>query len=155
MKCIKCGEAKEAEFCPSSLRRSDYVCKTCRNEITELWKTENPERWRKYQRKYSRMYMRNHPEVNRRNFRKWYKNNADKQYERRVAYIRADPQRHRAQWQALMAYPEAQVCEIDGCDTLGERHHGDYSRPYEIRWLCKKHHKELHRKYKTEVGTLA
>lgn len=37
-----------------------------------------------------------------------------------------------------------QVCEK--CNTIGEAHHSDYSKPLEVRWLCRKHHMELHRK---------
>lgn len=29
-----------------------------------------------------------------------------------------------------------------------QAHHNDYSKPLEVLWLCKKHHMELHRKYK-------
>lgn len=36
------------------------------------------------------------------------------------------------------------------CEVCGERrvdaHHTDYSKPLEVRWLCRKHHMELHRK---------
>lgn len=41
-------------------------------------------------------------------------------------------------------FSESKSCEIDGCDNPGERHHDDYSKPLEIRWLCRKHHALLH-----------
>jgi hypothetical protein len=34
-------------------------------------------------------------------------------------------------------------CEI--CDVPGEAHHEDYSRPLDVRWLCRMHHMWLHR----------
>lgn len=37
-----------------------------------------------------------------------------------------------------------QECEV--CGGHAEAHHDDYSRPLEVRWLCKTHHMELHRK---------
>lgn len=38
-----------------------------------------------------------------------------------------------------------QLCEV--CSSvLSEAHHSDYSKPLEIRWLCRKHHRELHKK---------
>jgi len=37
-------------------------------------------------------------------------------------------------------------CEVEGCIGLGERHHDDYSKPLEIRFLCNKHHREHHDK---------
>lgn len=36
-----------------------------------------------------------------------------------------------------------QPCEI--CGELAQMHHEDYSKPLEIKWLCRKHHLELHR----------
>ncbi len=41
-------------------------------------------------------------------------------------------------------YPKRQVCSLDGCNQMGERHHPDYSNPSLIIWLCPKHHRELH-----------
>ncbi len=30
------------------------------------------------------------------------------------------------------------------CKKQGETHHPDYDKPYEIIWLCRKHHKDVH-----------
>lgn len=37
-------------------------------------------------------------------------------------------------------------CEIVNCSQLGEKHHEDYSKPLEVRFLCINHHRELHAK---------
>lgn len=39
-----------------------------------------------------------------------------------------------------------QPCEI--CSTIErvEAHHDDYTKPLKVRWMCKKHHLEYHRK---------
>lgn len=37
-------------------------------------------------------------------------------------------------------------CEVCG-DKKTEGHHHDYSKPLDVRWLCTKHHMEIHRKY--------
>lgn len=34
-------------------------------------------------------------------------------------------------------------CEV--CGKKAEAHHPDYSRPLEVRWLCKGHHEDVHR----------
>lgn len=36
-----------------------------------------------------------------------------------------------------------QPCEVCG-STKSEAHHDDYSRPLDVRWLCKLHHEEAH-----------
>ena len=33
-------------------------------------------------------------------------------------------------------------CEV--CEGLAEKHHDDYTKPLEVRWLCREHHLELH-----------
>lgn len=39
---------------------------------------------------------------------------------------------------------ERQPCEICGDDN-GEGHHPDYNRPLEVHWLCRKHHRQIHK----------
>lgn len=36
-------------------------------------------------------------------------------------------------------------CEVCGTRALVEGHHEDYARPLVVRWLCRKHHADLHR----------
>ena len=38
-------------------------------------------------------------------------------------------------------------CEVCGSKN-SERHHDDYDNPRDVRWFCRKHHLELHRKMK-------
>lgn len=53
---------------------------------------------------------------------------------------------HNAVHRALKAGKlKRQSCEVCGCSDV-EGHHDDYSKPLEVRWLCKKHHAEVHRK---------
>ena len=40
-------------------------------------------------------------------------------------------------------------CEVCG-DVKGDAHHDDYTKPLEVRWLCRLHHAEVH-KAKTET----
>jgi len=35
-------------------------------------------------------------------------------------------------------------CEVCGSDKT-EKHHDDYDKPLEVRWLCRQHHLEHHR----------
>lgn len=36
-------------------------------------------------------------------------------------------------------------CEVCGT-TKSEAHHPDYSKPYDVQWLCRTHHQQIHRK---------
>jgi hypothetical protein len=36
-----------------------------------------------------------------------------------------------------------ELCEV--CGGKAEKHHPDYGRPLEVKWLCRIHHRELHR----------
>lgn len=36
-------------------------------------------------------------------------------------------------------------CEVCGTNELIEAHHDDYTKPMDIRWLCRKHHREHHK----------
>ena len=44
---------------------------------------------------------------------------------------------------AKKANPIPQECCVEGCSNLGERHHEDYSKPEEIIWICRSHHRRI------------
>ncbi len=74
-------------------------------------------------------------------WRRWRERNIEKHKERQ-----------RIQKIAVYHNPIPQVCEIDVCTSIGERHHPDYSKPKEIIWLCKPCHEFLHsKKYCSEI----
>lgn len=41
-------------------------------------------------------------------------------------------------------------CEVCGEERV-EAHHDDYSRPLDIRWLCRTHHRRLHGRHRSDV----
>lgn len=80
-----------------------------------------------------------------------YEANADyyRAYDRKRGYRPGDPHKVAARNAVNHALAtgslEKQECEV-GNDCRGriEAHHDDYTKPLEVRWLCKKHHAEVH-----------
>jgi len=65
-----------------------------------------------------------------------------------VASKKRHPEHHRARVHLHNAVSRGKIqkepCEVCG-DPKSEAHHDDYSKPLEVRWLCRKHHAELSR----------
>jgi hypothetical protein len=64
-----------------------------------------------------------------------------------LRYRKRDPVKKRA-WNAVSGAIRSgklkrQPCEICG-DPNSQAHHDDYSRPLDVRWLCRAHHEEHH-----------
>jgi hypothetical protein len=67
------------------------------------------------------------------------------------AWAERNPEKLKAQWAAQNAVRDGRLkrkteCEVCGSEKNIEKHHDDYSKPLEVRWLCKKHHWEADRK---------
>jgi hypothetical protein len=68
---------------------------------------------------------------------------------RRRRHDPAERPKHEARWQVSRALAAGrlhrQPCTICG-ESKAEAHHDDYSRPLDVRWLCRTHHREHHAK---------
>jgi len=68
-------------------------------------------------------------------------------YRYKKIQIERYPERVRARRLAYQAFKAGKIpkqpCEVCG-DPNSQMHHDDYSKPYEVRWLCPKHHKRWH-----------
>jgi hypothetical protein len=62
----------------------------------------------------------------------------------RRKYLRKRKHLRKVWAMAQYHHPKRKPCAVEGCKRKAERHHPDYSKPKEIVWLCRKHHKELH-----------
>ena len=121
-------------------------------ETSRLWYENNHDRkldyckkWRsknnKKTKKYRTTFNNNHPGY----IKDWIKNNAEKASIIFKRYREKNRFRIKAQKIAAKAYPIRQICSVASCNELGEKHHLDYNKPLEILWLCRKHHKEIHK----------
>lgn len=118
------------------------------------------EYWRAYgaKRRKSPKYR----EQQKRRYKAWYeRHKATPEYRKRqaaaMAKYRADPDlriRHHARWITARAIASGKLvrgaCEVCGARRAVEAHHDDYYKPLSVRWLCRKHHRELHAKATTE-----
>jgi len=164
-KCKYCGEVKPlSEFSISKGMRDGHLnkCKVChRAYVKEHYKANrekylqrSKEAYRaeggreasvKAGRKYSnspkgkaakrRYYEKNREKVREYN-RKWRREH------------RLQTRAHCAVYRALLRGDiEKKPCEVCG-EVKVEAHHEDYNKPLDVKWLCNKHHKKLHRKKK-------
>lgn len=98
-------------------------------------------------------------ECTRKDVRENYEANAERfrEYDRKRGYRPGDPHKIAARNAVTRALQTGTLakkeCEI-GIDCRGriEAHHDDYSKPLEVRWLCKKHHGEVHTRQKQQVA---
>ena len=67
---------------------------------------------------------------------------------RKRRYRQANPEKHAAHLAMRNAIRRGQLiksrCEVCGIERV-EGHHDDYSRPLDVRWLCKRHHIDAHK----------
>lgn len=87
----------------------------------------------------------------RKDVRENYSANADyyRAYDRERGYRPSDPLHAVARRKVRDAIAAGTLtrlpCEVGGdCHGRIEAHHDDYSKPLDVRWLCKKHHAEVH-----------
>lgn len=68
--------------------------------------------------------------------------------ERQVRQRANNPQKYKANTAVGNAIRDGRLAKLP-CEKCGDTkdvqaHHDDYSRPLDVRWLCFKHHKEVH-----------
>ena len=123
-----------------------------RKRYMKKWRKDN----REYLRKYYKQWLKNNPEYE----KKWRDDNPDKCYKKVRKYQKShpekvnkwvkryrekNPEKIKAQ-NISRQIKDKQKCSVVGCNNIGEKHHPDYDKPLRVEWLCKKHHKEKHRK---------
>jgi hypothetical protein len=131
--CKKCGHTKEA----ADFYKGQACCKVCRCAQVRRHRMENLDRIQAYDR---------------RRFQEDPKRRSDT-----LISARATTARHKLKKWCRSATQDA----IDSgtlirlpCEKCGsfpvEAHHTDYSKPLQVKWLCRAHHMEHHRKYQHE-----
>jgi len=107
------------------------ACKECRAKQYQKWKEKNKDALRIYQRK-------------------WRKKNKKRLDEYMQQYKQEHSKEIKARNTANNHIVDIQPCELCG-NPLAIKHHNDYSKPLEIRFLCRRCHWKLHNEKKEEV----
>ena len=130
-RCFKCRELKPlTDFYKHPQMADGHLnkCKACAKRDVHVNRGENLEYYRQYDRDRANLPKRVAARAS---------------YDE--AYIRTHPQRKTANVATNNALRDRRIkktpCEICG-DPNSEAHHEDYSKPLEVRWLCKPHHYE-------------
>lgn len=85
-------------------------------------------------------------------FKNWYENGGKAwvtEYRKsHVRFVNVEKARVRdaTNWAIKSGKLKRLPCEICG-EIDAEAHHPDYDKPLDVKWLCRKHHMELHREY--------
>jgi ribosomal protein S27AE len=73
-------------------------------------------------------------------------------YTRKLKTMEKYPEKFRARALAEKAIKRGTlirgVCEVCGASEV-QAHHDDYSKPYEVRWFCQEHHRNLDEHHRT------
>lgn len=118
-------------------------CKDCTKQDSIENRNSKLEYYREYDRKRS-----DNPD--RIEMRKEYSKTLSPEYTNEIkrAYIKRNPEKRKAHQAVSNAIRDGKLIR-ESCEKCGnddsEAHHDDYSKPLDIRWLCKKHHMEFHR----------
>lgn len=100
------------------------------------------EYYREYMKKYRKMRRANNPDKRADEAR--YMNEYMKDYLKdpinRKKYLARQTLNNRIREGVI----ERGVCEVSKCKLTGHAHHDNYDKPLEVRWLCRRHHEDLH-----------
>lgn len=132
-KCFKCGAEKEIDCFYRHPKMSDGRLGKCK-ECTKL-DTRSSYRERIVQRKEYDRLRNKRPERR--------ASNAERQRAIRVSSRDKYVARSAVQYAVRVGKLIPMPCEVCG-DERVQGHHDDYSKPLDVRWLCFKHHKEVH-----------
>lgn len=146
--CNRCGQAASVTEYQALVKRS-LRCRPCLNAQSKVRRDRLKAEGRPIRVKpeYAKAYYDSH------------KSNPETKARRAADQRRysADPAlraKHEARWQTRRAISSGalvrQPCEVCG-EAKVDAHHDDYTKPLDVRWLCKPHHREHHAKFGGEA----
>lgn len=109
-----------------------FVTKEDYNAWFRAYREKNREKFRAYNKEYNRRWRQANGYHHERRSQKRY---PEKERARRLLQV--------AVYNGSIVRSPCEVC----ADTTSEAHHDDYTKPLDVRWLCRRHHTEVHRPY--------
>lgn len=149
----KCGKCN-VDYQPSEsdLKKQDYMCVPCRRQYYKEYRAKrkaegNPVIGGKMSKESYAEYCKTYyqkPEVKKRRA----------EISKEIYYSPAHAEKINARRLFRNAYRRKEIikgnCEVCGAERV-DAHHDDYSKPLDIRWLCRTHHAEHHAKHKEQA----
>jgi len=144
--CLNCGKKFRfrKKFCSKNCG-SLYWNKTHKEKVREidrLWRKNNCEKKRISDKLY---YLKNKEKID--EYKKgWAKKNKEKIRESGKRFYRKWKKRHKVRTEAtrLVKIPKNKLCEEYNERLAVQRHHEDYSKPLEVKFVCIPCHSQIH-----------
>jgi hypothetical protein len=143
--CRHCGETKPlADYYAHSMMADGHlnVCKPCVKAQVKRHREENLDRIREYDRRRSIEHPQRKAALRSKPRRKMTA-------EQRREYREKAPEKNKARNAVNNALRMGKIakwpCQRCGTTERVHAHHDDYSRPFDVMWLCPAHHGERHR----------
>ena len=108
------------------------------NAVSKKWKEDNVERVKEWNHEYGKEYCKR-PEVIERRNEQNKKRSADPKERKKIQARKVVQQAVRR------GSVQRQPCEVCGTTEDIHAHHKDYDLPYDVQWLCRTHHIEIHK----------
>lgn len=140
------------------MRKKERICNVCGVILTEnnTLKYSTSRLCSTHFREYCREYIKTYtPKKNGENIKNmteylriWRQENKDKMAKRQRNYRKNNQEKESCRQKTIRAVKNGKItktaCIICG-DVNVEAHHDDYTNPLDVKWMCKKHHLEMHR----------
>lgn len=146
LKCSSCGAWKPStEFYFRKTRgKLTARCKECIRSAVNAYRAANPEKVRESHRKIVKSDRQKATE------RKNYLRNKERVHAANRAARDKYPEKYKARTALAHALRAGRVVKPDCCEVCGKAtrldgHHADYSKPTEVRWVCRPCHGQEHK----------
>jgi hypothetical protein len=159
-KCANCGEVKPLIDFYKDKREKDgrySSCKACHRVRMKRWRSNNPE----VQRELSEAWSHRHPDRVAAYNKRYRERNPEVKRANVARYRGRYPEKVAAQVALRAALARGDVKKPDYCQDCSEcildpvelhGHHADYSKPFEVEWLCRGCHMVRHYPNKPRPG---